>query len=501
MSRVGQFIKSQLTASFATTPTDYNDLYTQQWASRLTGTAMPPSPGVNSYRLDYRFNGVTLEYDLRVNWHPAIHWLRKQVEPWQITHRSRSAVVSVSPLRVTENERRIANVLDWIHTYDDFALSDAESETLYQIVLDRTLEYFEFSETWLKHYIKEHLTSSIGGTFNWKNTLSMDLEEWKDIYESTVENINLLKSHAGEFLNIVYNSGSRSRAPSFDEVKDQYVGEIDRTRIVMFHQYLSLWNAFIPEKKVWYAKVLEDVESMFNVEPKIFYPYIEGGDIYLRASELFEEGYRLEAYDGKAWESSVGLILGKAFRPLMVYLKGLYGLPSGIALTSLLGTIASVIVNRKANGYMIVLGDDQNHFVKGKLKGIPRVPWISEEPEDSTTRTILGASFWKPEAPRLTGFKIMSDRADKQVPLLLSRDYRSLTKAPKRDPRERAAWFGMFLGYYGDGTLISRLRKEKIETQDFFAPRLTMQSLVDDPDVDPFAWAEREGVKDVVLGT
>jgi hypothetical protein len=195
----------------------------------------------------------------------------------------------------------------------------------------------------------------------------------------------------------------------------------------------------------------------------------------------------------------VGLILGKAFRPMMVYMRGTYMLPSGIAATSLLGTIASVLVNKDANGVMITLGDDQNHFVKGKLSGIPRVPWIEEQPMDSKTNTILGASFWKPEAPRLTGFKVMSDRADKALPLLLSRDLRFIRSQPRRDPRERAAWLGMFLGYYGDGTLISRLRKEKIETQDYFAPRLTIQALVDDENEDVFGWAEREGVKKLIV--
>jgi hypothetical protein len=267
----------------------------------------------------------------------------------------------------------------------------------------------------------------------------------------------------------------------------------------MFHPFLSLWNIFLPDKKSWYSAILKDVEDMFQVRSKNFYPYMEGGGIYSKASELFEEGYTMHAFDGKAWETSVGILLGKAFHPLMVYLRGIYGLPSGIAVTSLLGTIANVIVNKNVDALAIMLGDDMNFFSKGKLSGVPRVPWIEEQPIDTKTRTILGASFWKPEAPRLTGFKVMSDRADKMIPIRLLREWDTRSSEPKRDPRERAAWFGMYLGFYGDGTLISRLRKQKIEQQDFFAPNQTIQQLVDDPGVDPFAWAETLGVKKLLV--
>jgi hypothetical protein len=499
MTEVSRFIESQLAASYAKEPTDYEDLYTMQFSDRENGTVMPPSPGVVGYNLNYQYTGLSVVYDLQVKWHDSIKWLLDQVEPWQVTHRSRTAVIAASPLRVAENQKRIANITEWKSTYEDFSLSDSQSDQLFQLVLDRTKEYMEFSPDWIKHYIKEHLGSSLGGGFKWKDTLSMSLGEWKSIYDSTIENIEILKEHSGDFLNIVYNHGLRARSPDMPAFNDNFSGEIERTRIVMFHQYLSLWNVFIPHKKQWYERILKDVEDMFAVEPEIYYPYVEGGEIYLRASELLSDGFKLHAYDGKSWESSVGLILGKAFRPMMVYMRGFYMLPSGIAATSLLGTIASVIVNKKANGYMITLGDDQNHFVKGKLKGIPRVPWVDEQPMDSKTGTILGASFWKPEAPRLTGFKVMSDRADKALPMLLTRDVNNIQSQPKRDPRERAAWLGMFLGFYGDGTLISRLRKEKIEEQDFFAPRLTIQSLVDDESQDVYAWAEREGVKDLVI--
>jgi len=499
MVDVSSYLQQQLAASFASNPTDYAETYEFQFADRRNGTVMPPSPGVKGYTVSYQYDDNKLFFDLDVRWHDATKWLINQIEPWQITHRSRTAVIAASPLRVAENRQRLSNIQEWLPTYEGYSLSDSESLTLYNLVLDRTLEYLEFNTDWIAHYIKEHIGSSLGNGFKWKDTLSMSNDEWKGIYDSTRSNIELLKQHPGEFLDIVFNHGLRARSPEMDEFKSSYSGEVERTRIVMFHQYLSLWNVFIPNKKDWYAKILSEVEDMFNVQPDIFYPYVEGGEIYLRASELLSDGYTLHAYDGKSWESGVGIILGKAFRPMMAYLRGTYVLPSGIAATSLLGTIASVIVNKKANGFMIVLGDDQNHLVKGRLKGIPRVPWISEQPMDSKTQTILGASFWKPEAPRLTGLKVMSDRADKALPLILGDGPRTITSEPSRNPRERAAWIGMFLGFYGDGTLISRLRKEKITDQDFFAPRLTMQALVDDPNEDVYAWAEREGVKKTVL--
>jgi hypothetical protein len=329
----------------------------------------------------------------------------------------------------------------------------------------------------------------------------MPMTEWQAIYESTRENVELLRQHPGDYLDIVFNHGSRARSPDMPSFSDRFTGEIERTRIVMFHQYLSLWNAFLPNKQLWYQEIIADVENMFDVNSTNHYPFVEGGQIYVTASDLLADGYKMHAYDGKAWESSVGIILGKAFNPLMIFMGGISMLPSGIALTSLLGTIASVIVNKHSNSTMIILGDDQNHFIKegSGLHGVPRVPWIEEQPMDSKTATILGASFWNPLMPRLTGFKVMSDRADKQLPLLLTGEKQFINVSPKRDPREIAAWIGMFLGYYGDGTLVSRLKKEKITDRDFFAPSATIQSLVDDPALDPYSWAEREGVKKLLV--
>jgi len=499
MTEVGNFIKQQLVAGFTMNPIDREDLYNYQFSDRLSGTVMPPSPGVESYSLEYQWTGRELGFDLSVKWHDGAIWLAKQVEPWQITHRSRTAVISASPLRVAENLKRINNVREWYDTYFPYILSDSQSYSLYQLVLDKTLKHMRFNQEWIKHYIRQHIGSSLGEGWRWKHTLSMPMDEWKVIYESTRENIEGLKRHAGEYLDIVFKHGSRARSPDMKSFTDRFSGMIERTRIVMFHQYLSLWNAFLPDKQAWYTDVMNDVERMFNVTSTNYYPFKEGGQIYVRASELLTDGYRMVAYDGKAWESSVGLILGQAFSPLMIYMGGISMLPSGIALTSLLGTIASVIVNKHANSSMIILGDDQNHFVKGSLSGIPRVPWIEEQPMDSRTRTILGASFYVPEAPRLTGFKVMSDRADKQLPLVLTGEKQYIRVAPKRDPRERAAWIGMFLGYYGDGTLISRLKKEKINDKDFFAPSETIQDLVSNAREDPFAWAEREGVKKILV--
>lgn len=499
MTEVGNFIKQQLVAGFTTHPIDREDLYNFQFSDRLSGTVMPPSPGVLGYTLEYQWTGRTVGYDLRVDWHPGAKWLATQVEPWQITHRSRTAVISASPLRVAENLKRISNVLEWRNSYSSYILSDAKSNELYQLVLDKTLKHMTFSPDWIKHYIRQHIGSSLGEGWRWKHTLSMPMSEWRTIYESTRENIEGLKRHAGEYLDIVFKHGSRARSPDMPKFSDRFTGEVERTRIVMFHQYLSLWNAFLPNKQAWYTDIMTSVEAMFDVKSENHYPFVEAGQIYVTASDLLSQGYNLSAYDGKAWESSVGIILGRAFSPLMIFMGGILMLPSGIALTSLLGTIASVIVNKNSSSTMIILGDDQNHFTKGSLHGLPRVPWIEEQPMDSKTRTILGASFFIPDVPRLTGFKVMSDRADKQRPLLLTGEKQYIKVRPKRDPREVSAWIGMFLGYYGDGTLITRLKHENILDKDFFAPRDTIQDLVSSPGEDPFAWAERLGVKKLLV--
>jgi hypothetical protein len=498
MSKVFNHLQDQFNVTFLEAPIDYGPNYYEDWTSRQNGTIMPPSPGVFGYIFNYDYAGNELAYEVKVEWREITKWLARQMPDWQITHRSRSAVVAASPLRVAEDMQRNARVKEWLPTFDGYSLSDSTSEVLYQLILDRTLEYLDFNPHWIDHYVREHERSSMGGGFKWRDAFSMSDDEWRRFFEMTKSFIERLKLNPGKFLNILYYTGLRARSPSLDSFRDTYTGTIDRSRVIDFHPALSSWNVFLPDKKTWYAKILQEVEQMFHVVPEFHYPYVEGGNVYLTVNELFHSGLNYRAMDGKSWDGSVGVILGKAFHPMLLYSHGLYTLGSGIALTSLLGTIANVIVNRDRNGVMVILGDDMNYWYKTETK--VNVPWIEEEPMDTFSRSILGASFYDPEKPRTTGLKVMSDRAEKAMPLNLVSRAGMLPVSAKRDPREVSTWVGMYLGYYGDDTLINQLKKTKLEEFDFIAPSQIVSDLVEkNPDVDAFAWAEQQGVKNLIV--
>jgi hypothetical protein len=498
MKQVFDMLQQELTSVLLENPIDYGSDYYNSWITRQNGTIMPPSPGVQGYILNYDFAGNELAFELRVEWREVAKWLFRTIPSWQVTHRSRTAVIAASPLRVPEDMKRNARVMDWMPTFSEFSLDDSASETVYDLVLGKTLEYLDFNKQWISHYITEHEASSMGGGFHWRDTFSMSEDQWRKVFDLTVEFVEKLRANPGKFLNIQYNSGLRARSPSADNFSDVYTGIIDRSRIINFHAALSIWNVFLPNKKDWYADILHEVESLFSVTPTIHYPFTEGGGIYLTVSELFHSDLNFKAMDGKSWDGSVGVILGNAFKPLLLYSHGLYTLGSGIALTSLLGTIANVIVNRKREGEMVILGDDMNYWFKRETR--INVPWIEEEIGDTRSRSILGAAFFDPDKPVTTGLKVMSDRADKAKPLNLTDRMGMIPVSVKRDPREVSIWAGMYLGWYGDDTLINQLKRTKLENLDFVAPSKIINDLVTEhPDIDPFAWAEREGVKNLVV--
>jgi hypothetical protein len=240
--------------------------------------------------------------------------------------------------------------------------------------------------------------------------------------------------------------------------------------------------------------------AYLNVQGTFHFPYVEGGDIYLKASQLFQAGYNFKALDGKSWEASVGTLMGPAFTPLMMHLDGVDVLPSGGFHTSIVGTIANVVQNKDLQGELIVLGDDMNYFYKGK-SNIKRVPWVEEDPGDTKHRYILGTSYEvDPRRPRLSGLKVMSDRASKMIPFNFSEGSGQQAVVRRRDPRQISTWAGMYLGWYGDDSLLNQLRKFKIEDRDYFSPSEIMEELIEgEADIDPFAWAERMGVKDLVV--
>jgi hypothetical protein len=365
---------------------------------------------------------------------------------------------------------------------------------------DRIRSYLSFDRTYITKFARDRPRSSLGEGWKWTQAMQMPIEEWRAWFDLVSANIEDLMVNPYKYANIRWNTGLRARANPIPSFKDVYEDKIERTRIIQFHPYLSPINVFIPGKKEAFAKILEDVMAYLNVQGTFHFPYVEGGDIYLKASQLFQAGYNFKALDGKSWEASVGTLMGPAFTPLMMHLDGVDVLPSGGFHTSIVGTIANVVQNKDLQGELIVLGDDMNYFYKGK-SNIKRVPWVEEDPGDTKHRYILGTSYEvDPRRPRLSGLKVMSDRASKMIPFNFSEGSGQQAVVRRRDPRQISTWAGMYLGWYGDDSLLNQLRKFKIEDRDYFSPSEIMEELIEgEADIDPFAWAERMGVKDLVV--
>jgi hypothetical protein len=365
---------------------------------------------------------------------------------------------------------------------------------------DVVLKYLKFDRTYITKFARDRPRSSLGEGWKWTQAMLMNTEEWQAWFDIVVSNMEDLARNPYKYANIRWNTGLRARANPIPSFSDVYHDTMERTRIIQFHPYLSPINAFIPGKKEAFAKILEQLSNYLGTSAVFHFPYVEGGDIYLKAAELFSAGYNFQALDGKSWEASVGTLMGPAFTPLMMHLDGVDVLPSGGFHTSIVGTMANVIQNRHLDGELIVLGDDMNYFFKGRSK-VQRVPWVEMDPGDTKHRYILGTSYEvDPMMPRLSGLKVMSDRASKMIPFNFEEGSGQQAVMRKRDPRQISTWAGMYLGWYGDDTLINQLRRLKIEDRDYFSPSEIMEDLIEsDLNIDPFAWAEMKGVKNLVV--
>jgi len=442
-----------------------------------------------------------VKYDLDLNWRPATHWLVRNIPKEQAFHRSRVGVIALRDLQVQENFMRGEKVREWINTgkFEPYTSGMRNRQTeLFIATMDRLLEYLEFDEEHITRYLKSHLGSSIGAGLKWRDLVAMDRTEWRQFYDFVVGLVEQIRAHPGWWLNLDYRTGLRSRSDKIDGFRNQYTGTIDRTRIVMYHPVVSTWFVFMPNKKDLFARAFEDAQRILGIPNHVLLPFVEGGRIYSVAAELFHQhGTTFSAQDGKSWEASVGQLLGPDFNFAMAKVDGVGVLASGHTLTSYLGTLASLvrIRDQPSDTVAILLGDDQNLFGKHNK---PAVPWVEEDPGDTRERLILGLGYNQDvDRPRVYGIKAQSDRADKALPLRLQEGVPSdVSMTGRHNERERAAHTGAYLGYYGGGSLLERLRKVDLTRRDYFSPGEVIQevtTLEDGDDVDAFEWTESFG--------
>jgi len=457
----------------------------------------PPAPPTQLYAIKWEMQPDGLHYTLDVEWEPWVKdWLIHSIDPTQVWHRSRLLAVSGNELKVNEINYRLDQVNKQLSYVPKVALTDRESEELFKIIADTTEKYMHIDPDWIRSYIHDHIQSSVGGGYKWRQAVEISISEWDDIRNQLLNTLDEIRRQPGYYSRINWFSGIRARSEGLKSVTDHYSPPVmSRSRIILFHPSMSLWTIFIPQKAAWYQEVFEKATDYLQPKGEYHYPYIMGGQVYNLASEYFNQGFKFRANDGKNWESWVGLILGKYFRPFMVYFKDTPMLPSGETFTSMFGTLAALIATRHFPGRWISLGDDLNNF---NGKPVP-YPFIEYQPEDSRFKWILGVRYdIDPNQPRISGIKMSMDRAKSMIPMeqtVFTEHERVVSR--RRDPRTRVAWAGLMHGWFGDRTLIQALAE--LKPGDFISPGEYIERIIEEHsgDIDPYAWAEREGVKEV----
>lgn len=500
MSDIYQYLSQQLPTRLSPAPRDLYDSFTYEWSTKTTGSTMPPSPGVKLYGLNYLMSDDGIHYDVNVEWEPFVtNWMVKHLPAWQVTERSRLVAMAANPLKVNELDHRITQTISNMHALRKYTLPKQTASNLYILLNQLALEYTKYDQEWINSYITSHRKSSLGGGWKWQNAYAMSSDEWKDIIDQLRANIEANLRSEGWYNQVRLNTGIRSRAASLPGLQHYYHPEVmTRSRIILFHPTISIKSVGIPQKAGYYTDYFKEAEDELDVSTEYYYPYEHGGEIYLKFSEFhINEPHLFEAQDGKSWESSVGVILGQAFTPHMVRVQGLDFLPSGSTETSILDTLANMVVTRHLGGKAIILGDDFNYWGKARL----REPFLEPQASDTKHRFGLGV-YYDPDPlkPRVGGLKVTNDRARAMKPLKMQFETPySVAVTASRDTRQRAAWASLYDGYFGDRTLLDTI--SKIKPEEYLSPGEIIEGLIehDYQDIDAFAWAEQRGIKNLFL--
>ena len=503
--RVADVIKNRIRSfSWTTNPVDLQDGYISHLraADQMKGSAMPPSPGVECYRMEHYYRSDIIEagYNIQFRLRPGMEVVVKELmkrDPLRLTHRSRIVALLYRPLQINEFIRRSEKARSLKSASEPFKLETKYAEEIFYTIIFETLKSLRFDESYVHKYASAHATSSTGEGLMWSE-LERELtrEDWKELYDITEEILEGLVNRLRWYISTPLYLGARARSESFTKQEiEQYISSgyqakfsrtISRARLVLFHPALSMWSAFIPSKNEWYARILSKVESILKIsEGSVHYPVVDGGMVYVTASELLSAGAKYVCYDGVTWDAIVGLILGETFQPLLIYLDGTSQVPSGITVTSLLDTIAMMVVYSKLyNGVdAIILGDDLNLFPSNVMTK-SKTELIEYQLEDTRRQFMLGLNFNPdPLVPVIDGLKITSDRADLQYTLDYAVDDYG-TNGPqhgKHSHQEQLLYYGMYFGRFGDQTLIEAVSRRLVGDESFYGPTQTIQDLSKEP--------------------
>jgi hypothetical protein len=485
---------------------DFFDRLKLEW-DRTGGTTMPAGPLADAYHMKWTYlpykmeNGVmnttaSLNYKVDVHWAKHVPMLVKHIEPHQVWHRSRIIALAIDALRTNEMQRRVSKITDGINDYRKAACKDRESHEINQIVLEETKKHMHLNYEHIHKYIMDHKRSSLGGGgFKWRMALEMPRSEWDEVRQILFENIELMQTHPTWYVSNYPRTGERARSASLEAVSTHYDVDIDRTRIITFGNFMSLYTVFIVDKASWYQTVLTKCLDLLQPSGDYYFPYMEGGNIYQIFSDLHKTDEPYHAYDGRTWDAGAGIILGPYMNCFMVPIGGVPQVASGQSHTSMNGTIATVIASRNLNGVKCVLGDDCAHYGRDQIK----TNVLELEPSDTKYKYNLGLTYAvDPDRPRISGMKITKDRGIDMISVNTMEFYElEGVYGGKHSREERVAHAGMYLGQFGSGTLLDRIKK--LPPNNWKNPGELLEEIVESGAEDTWAWAEELGVKEVFM--
>jgi len=482
---------------------------TELW-KRAGGTTMPSSPMCDEYMLTSKYQNArdeaptvynpVLRYRANIRWAKHSSTLLKLVDPQQVWHRSRAIAIAVDSLRIAEMQRRISRANEKLTEYREHGASDRLSYEISQIVIEETRRHMHLNWDNISAYIRDHIRSSLGGGgFKWRSAFEINRSEWKSILEQQLENLELMEAHRDWYPSNEPRTGERARSgdlkpgepPIWFPSEDSWY-DVERTRIITFGNYMSLYTPFIVDKASWYGTVLKKVFDAVKPAAEYFTPLIEGGKIYLKYAELHEKTNNFQSYDATTWDAGAGIVLGKYMHSFMFPAGGIPQVATGQSHTTMDGTIAAIIASSKVGGTFCVFGDDLPHWGPQRFHGTI----LEADPDDTKYKFNSGVTYWHdPRKPRITGWKPTNDRSRDMIPLHMepNREFQVVIGGT-HTVQQRAAHAGMYLGDWADGTLLDAI--SKITASNFKSPRELFEDMVATTPESAFRWAEELNIKE-----
>jgi hypothetical protein len=378
--------------------------------------------------------------------------LMKELPTNQISHRSRVETTFANLTQANEFQKRLVKARDSAETLKSFIMPSDVSKAVHEILLTNMLKRLTFDPEHISAYVNDHKKSSASGGVKWADLPDPfeNGEWWRNFVDMHRSICEYRLAHPGEFPSFDFNIGGRAR-PEMQTQRNitDYDFESERSRIVMFYPALSTIFAAMPDKKGWYEVVWREICELFGVTRKIYFPPVDGGIVYLKFAEALMGGENFEcilgddynlvkggthvALDGSNWEQTVGMLMGDQCTTAFATFGDQVTLPSGVAETTILGSIALL--------WLIIQMEKQ---------GIAEIPGIFErQPEDEAVKFFLGLRYLDdPAYPRLQGLKLSTDRADKAVKLIPSKP---TILNSKYSTSQALGWYNAYFGLTLDG--------------------------------------------------